>query len=255
MRSIDLTGQQFRHTDALYTLGLLANTVSSDHWCLAGGLMVTLNVIEAGDLNQFRAQQTKDADIVVGVAASGHLQAVVETLRNLGMVPAPPFVGDDHARCTFTYPNGTAIDVLAPDTATEEDIDLGNGMRTLAIPGGHHAITSAPLTEIIYIGLDSIERDAELRIPNWTDALIIKGLAALDQRTSNQPRHLDDIIDLLTTPSPMLTTPAAPTATTLPARIASLINASSRYNTDQTDLALDRLAELSSLLDDAKAAG
>lgn len=244
MRSIDLTHLgPLRHADTFSTLRLLSHNVDPIHWCLAGGLMVMLNAVEAGNTAPIRSNQTKDADIVVEIATGNRLRRVADALRSVGMEPIEPFLGQDFARCTF-HAHGTTIDVLAPETSENDVLDLGDGLRSLAIPGGTHALATAAMTEVVFIDLDGEERDVDLRVPRWSDAVIVKAHAALDPRTAGQIRHLDDLIDLLTAPSPTIEPPGGAPSEIL-AALEHLLETSTRHGDADRYRALDRIVELS----------
>jgi len=66
-----------------------------------------------------RAEQTKDADIVVDICTNPSMLAtVVNDLRSFGFEAIEPFDGENFARCTFASSSGHGqIDVLCPEDA------------------------------------------------------------------------------------------------------------------------------------------
>lgn len=70
----------------------------------------------AADSTVMRAEQTKDADLVVDLCARPSLlRDIAYHLGTLGFDQLPPFPGRGFARCTFATATGQ-IDLLAPMT-------------------------------------------------------------------------------------------------------------------------------------------
>lgn len=195
MREVDISRALLpQHHEVLRCLGLLARTVGTDVWSLVGGLMV-LVVARAAGRTDSRAEGTKDADVVVDVVAEPEaLARVAWALTSLGYDPPPDDDrGRDFARCTFV--SGRAqVDVLAPDDATVDRLDVGSSLRTLAIPGGRRALASAEPTTIFYA---EDREDVVIRVPTLTGAICVKAAAAVDGRTAGHPRHIQDVAFLL----------------------------------------------------------
>jgi len=142
-----------------------------------------------------RAEQTKDADMLVDICSSPSiLNKVVNELRSYGFQPMESF-GREFARCTFTNSDGQGqIDVLCPEDATEDELKSLNGVQSLAIPGGRRALQIA---EEVLITYDIEAPDVRIRVPLLPGAIVVKAAAAVDQRTANQPRHVQDLVDML----------------------------------------------------------
>lgn len=183
-----------RHRDALRALGLLARKVPIDEWCLVGGMMV-LVAARASGARLPRAEQTKDGDVVVDVLARPDAIAhVASELQGLGYeLPAGVRDRADIGRCTFIT-GRSQIDVLCPDDARPDQLDTDSGIRSIAIPGGRRALELAEPVRIYY---DDDAHDVEIRSPLIVGALVVKALAALDARTVEQHRHIQDVAALL----------------------------------------------------------
>jgi hypothetical protein len=183
-----------RHHPLLRALGLLSLRVPTNEWCLVGGLMVLIATRAAGSLAP-RAEQTKDGDIVVDVCAdSAAVSRLTYELNQLGYdIPPEAWSDDSVARCSFV--SGSAqIDVLCPDDAAAEDLDTDAGVRSIAIPGGRRALQMSEMVRIYY---SEEATDVELRVPLLAGAIVVKASAVLDGRTTNQPRHAQDLGALL----------------------------------------------------------
>jgi hypothetical protein len=195
MREVDLSGDLWRrHRETLRALGLLAGTVPIEEWCLVGGLMVLVAARAAGHRLP-RAEQTKDGDVVVDVCTRPRaLDRMTTALRNFGYdIPRDAWDDEHVARCTFVGVYAQ-IDVLCPDDAREEDLDTDDGVRSLAIPGGRRALELAEPVRIYY---DEEAPDVEVRVPLLPGAMVVKALAAVDDRTAGQRRHIEDVAALL----------------------------------------------------------
>jgi len=85
MREIDLRADLLpRHHEALRALSLLSGQAPADQWCVVGGLMVLIAARSIGRPIP-RAEQTKDADVLVDVCTDPtSLSRVVGALRSLG---------------------------------------------------------------------------------------------------------------------------------------------------------------------------
>jgi hypothetical protein len=182
-----------KHRSVFAALRNLSNNIGSDHWCLVGGLMV-LTVGAQYRAAGRRSEGTKDGDVVVDLAADPNmLQRVTSTLLSHGFVVAD-IVGDNVARCTLVFYEAQ-IDILCPDGTPEDMLDGVDGMRSIAIPGGTRALE---LSEPVDICFSDDEANAEFRCPTLHGALIAKAAAAVDARTRDQPRHIQDVAFLLT---------------------------------------------------------
>lgn len=160
--------------------------------------MIVIVLAYEHDTHSWRLSQTKDSDIVVDVLADRTvLSATTQTLQAQGFtLDASIGSGNDVSRCTFSSYK-SQIDVLCPSDATPDMLDTTDGMRSIAIPGGRRALRSARPVNL-YIAEDCY--DVELRVPNVAGAIMVKAAAAIDERTSDGQRHLDDIAFLLGLP-------------------------------------------------------
>lgn len=183
-----------RHRPALRTLAQLGRSIGTDDWCLVGGMMVLVAARAAGHRLP-RAEQTKDADIVVDVCArASSMTRVTHELESLGyVIPTDAQDDPDFARCTFVSGNAQ-IDVLCPDDADPEDLDTAAGVRSLAIPGGRRALELSGPVRIFY---DDDAFDVHLRVPLLPGAILVKASAAVDPRTNGQARHFQDVVGML----------------------------------------------------------
>jgi len=196
MVEIDLRGRLLsRHHAVLRTLNHLGRRIDQSGWCLVGGMMVLVALAERGRVAT-RSSQTKDADVLVDVCASPKvLSQVVHELGSYGFTPIEPFAGSDFARCTFVGIGGSGqIDVLCPEDASYTDLRSAPGVESLAIPGGRRALEVSKLVTISY---DLDEPDVTIRVPLLAGAIVVKAAAAVHPATSNQPRHSQDIVDML----------------------------------------------------------
>lgn len=76
-------------------------------------------------------------------------------------------------------------------------LDTNDGLRSVAIPGGRRALRSArPVS--LYIADDYA--DVKVRVPSTAGAIMMKIVAALDLRTSDGERHIQDVAFLLSLP-------------------------------------------------------
>jgi hypothetical protein len=202
--SIDLSEAEFlpeidvtedllpRHRPVLRALAHVSARVDPDKWCLVGGLMVMVATREAGSRIQ-RAEQTKDADLLVDVCTHrGVMDKVVSELSQFGFAPDPAFASTDAARCTLSSSN-SQIDVLCPDDATE-DLLKSTGLTSIPIPGGRRALELAELVTITY---DQDQQDVRLRVPLLAGAIVVKTAAALYPKLASQHRHIQDIAGML----------------------------------------------------------
>ena len=196
--TIDLRAELLdRHAGAIKGLYRLSTQIPIEKWALVGGMMVLVLAYEH-DTHSWRASQTKDADIVVDVVADRTvLSATTQTLQAQGFtLDASVGSGDDVSRCTFSSYK-SQIDVLCPSDATPDMLDTTDGLRSIAIPGGRRALRSARPVNL-YIAEDYY--DVKLRVPNVAGAIMVKAAAAIDERTSDGQRHLDDVAFLLGLP-------------------------------------------------------
>lgn len=192
-REIDLSSEVLlsRHGGVLDVLRVLSRKVPEPDWCLIGGLMTFLVLREQSSGADARASQTKDADVVVEVA-TGSAQRVIHELATMGFEQIEMFFGQSQAQARYSMGH-TLIDVLAPDDGDPEDLNLEEGTVTLAAPGGRRALQVSTVATVYY-GVDGV---AELRLPTIGHAVVVKSAAVLDQRTEGQPRHLEDVVELL----------------------------------------------------------
>jgi hypothetical protein len=183
-----------RHSAALEALHRLTRRIEYQRWAIVGGMMVLVLARRHGTRAR-RAEPTKDADIVVDVVAHGEvLEAVVHELTvEQGFELADSIgSGDAAARCTFV--SGMAqIDVLCPSDATTDQLDA-SGLRSLAIPGGRRALETA---EPIELHFSDDYPNLVVRVPTLAGALVVKAAAAIDERTAESPRHIQDVVTLL----------------------------------------------------------
>jgi len=192
-REIDLSSDVLlsRHGGVLDVLRVLSRKVPEPDWCLIGGLMTFLVLREQSSGADARASQTKDADVVVEVA-TGSAQRVIQELATMGFEQIEMFFGQSQAQARYSMGH-TLIDVLAPNDGDPEDLNLEEGTVTLAAPGGRRALQVSTVATVYY-GVDGV---AELRLPTIGHAVVVKSAAVLDQRTEGQPRHLEDVVELL----------------------------------------------------------
>lgn len=183
-----------RHAGAIKGLYRLSKQVPIEKWALVGGLMVLVIAYEY-DTRSWRASQTKDADIVVDVVADRSvLTMATQTLEAQGFsLDESVGSGDGVTRCTFSSYK-SQIDVLCPSDATSDMLDTNDGLRSVAIPGGRRALQSAR-TVRLYIAEDYL--DVVLRVPSVGGAIMTKVAAAVDSRTSDGERHIQDVAFLL----------------------------------------------------------
>lgn len=194
MREVDVSADLLpRHHEVMRCLALIGRVVGASGWCVVGGLMVLINAREAGRSDS-RGEGTKDGDILVDVAVEpGALDRMARELTKLGYLLADDDRGPSFTRCTFV--SGQAqVDVLAPDDARPEQLDVESGLRTIAIPGGRRGLSGAEMVRIYY-SEDAV--DVEVRVPTLTSAICVKAAAALDIRTAGHPRHIQDTAFLL----------------------------------------------------------
>lgn len=189
-----------KHRSVLSALRNLSITIGSEGWCLVGGLMVLTVGARFGAAGR-RSEGTKDGDVVVDLVADPKmLQRVTTTLLSHGFTIADVVggsgdrAGENAARCTLVFYDAQ-IDILCPD-GTPDDMLVGvDGMRSIAIPGGTRALQ---LSEPVDVYFSDDEANAEFRCPTVQGALIAKAAAAVDARTRDQPRHIQDVGFLLT---------------------------------------------------------
>lgn len=236
---VDLRGDLLpRHRGALRALQLVGSHLNPEQWCLVGGMMVLVAARAAGSQLPQRSAVTKDADVVVDVCADRRLLAnVAYQLRQVGYdTLESPEDNPDLARCTFT--SGLAqIDVLCPDDADDAALDAAAGVRSLAIPGGRRALQTAQPVRVTY---DDDAFDVDLRVPLLPWALIVKAHAAVDQRTTDQDRHIRDLAEL----SAILDDPMAD-ARILPADDIAVLAAAADRVEARADIAFQGLEPLS----------
>jgi hypothetical protein len=192
VREVDVSEHlPVRHRQVFEYLRTLTNAVPIDRWCLVGGMMVFL-LSREHRLGGGRSETTKDADVVVDIAAGTSIAEVCEALTSVGMRPIEPFAGRTPAQCTFIA--GYAfIDVLGPDNATATQLAYGSDRASVAVPGGERALLSATPMTVYFSDIDYLT----LRVPDLLGALLVKAAAMVDPRTRDQLRHADDVVTLL----------------------------------------------------------
>lgn len=209
---IDIRDQLLeRHRLVLETLTLMSRRFRPDQWVLVGGLMVMV-VGREHEARAPRAEGTKDADVVVDVVAVPDLLGLIANFLvadNHYTLADTIGTGDRPARCSFVA-NSAQIDVLCPDDVSENMLDAGDDLRSLAIPGGRRALQTARPVELLFS--DSYP-PAEIHVPDLLGAFVVKAAAAVDPRTADSPRHIQDVAFLLT----MFDDPRAATNRLLPA--------------------------------------
>ena len=186
-----------RHAAAVKGLYRLSKEIAIEKWALVGGLMVLVLAYEH-NTHSWRASQTKDADIVVDVLVDPSvLEDATQTLQAQGFVLDPSVgSGNGVSRCTFSSYKAQ-IDVLCPNDASPDMLDTADGLRSVAIPGGRRALrTARPVT--LFIADDYY--DVTLRVPTVAGAIMTKIAAAIDSRTSDGERHIQDVAFLLSLP-------------------------------------------------------
>lgn len=183
------------HHESLWAMAQLGTRINPDSWCLVGGLMVVVALAEQGKA-PIRSAQTKDADLLVDICTSPKtLTDVVDFLENSGFSLAEKHYGDVFARCTFVgLGQKSQIDVLCPDDSPKELLNLRSDFESIAIPGGRRAMEVAQWVTIKY---REDAHDLRIRVPLIAGALVVKTAAVLDERTKDQRRHLDDVVELL----------------------------------------------------------
>lgn len=186
-----------KHQQVLHSLGVLANIVDPNKWCVVGGLMVLIAGQETGNANE-RTEQTKDGDIVVDLVDDE--QALTEVFKALSdsqyKVPPEAFDGTDIARCTMM--SGDAfIDILGPEDAPKGSLVVGEDIQSIGIPGGRRALEVAEMVTVTW-GDEGI---AEFRVPLLYGAIAVKAHACHFPRTMDQDRHIQDVAFLLSTVS------------------------------------------------------
>jgi hypothetical protein len=174
-------------------MGYISQTFSPEDWCIVGGMMVLI-ASRAEGASSSRGEETRDADVVVDVCVQPRLlQGMASKLESFGYEQDPPFRGDGFARCSFSDGIGQ-IDLLAPNDSQTELLAISDSSMTIAIPGGRRALE---LSETIELYFGEEERDVAVRVPLLPGAIVVKAMAALDLRTKDQPRHLEDVAYLL----------------------------------------------------------
>jgi len=183
------------HHESLWAMAQLGTRINPDSWCLVGGLMVVVALAEQGKA-PIRSAQTKDADLLVDICTSPKtLTDVVDFLENSGFSLAEKHYGDVFARCTFVgLGQKSQIDVLCPDDSPKELLNLRSDFESIAIPGGRRAMEVAQLVTIKY---REDAHDLRIRVPLIAGALVVKTAAVFDERTKDQKRHLEDVVELL----------------------------------------------------------
>ncbi len=132
--------------------------------------------------------------MLVDICANpGTVAKVANELQQFGFKPLEPWGGEEFARCTFVSGTGQ-IDILCPDDASDEQLETPSGVRSLAIPGGRRALE---ISEAVRITYDEKYADIDIRLPLLPGAIVVKAAAAVDPRTADQPRHIQDVAGML----------------------------------------------------------
>lgn len=200
IETIDLRDQFLgRHAEALAALHRLAQRVPIERWALVGGMMTLIVGRRAGVIDR-RSMTTKDADVLVDVITWPDVlaRAVHELGVEQGMTLADPIdslAPGRAARCTFNTWS-VSIDILCPDGTPDEHLVVGQ-LRSLAIPGGRIALETA---RTVALHFSDDYPDVVLRVPSRQGALPAKAAAAIDPRTAQGQRHIQDVAFLLSLP-------------------------------------------------------
>jgi hypothetical protein len=135
--------------------------------------------------------------VVDVVADRSVLDAATKTLQAQGFtLDLSVGSGNDTSRCMFSSYK-SQIDVLCPSDATPDMLDTNDGLRSIAIPGGRRALRNARAVKL-WIADDYT--DVTLRVPTAAGAIMVKTAAAVDPRTSDGERHIQDVAFLLSLP-------------------------------------------------------
>jgi hypothetical protein len=172
------------------SIGALANELAEvPNWCLVGGLMVQSFAADSGLVTR----PTSDIDLLGDARKRPpRTKLLSEKLRDLGGELAPP---DQFDRAfEFTLPDGSLVDVLAPDGLSEGLATTLSGLKTIQIPGGSQAL-SPERSERVTVLLDDVGETFELRRPTLTGALLIKARALPVHENPEDQRR--DVITLL----------------------------------------------------------
>jgi hypothetical protein len=197
---VDITsGLLPRHVDVLDTIAQLGVKYGPGPWAIVGGMMVMILGREH-EARAPRAEGTKDADILVDIAAHPTLlDELAHFLDSVGY-RLQDGIGNETkaARCSFVY-HSAQIDLLCPDDTPEDQLVVPHrNVASIAIPGGRRAFETAREVSLYY----SEDRpNAEVFVPTLAGAIAVKTAAAVDSRTADSPRHLQDIGFLLTIPA------------------------------------------------------
>jgi hypothetical protein len=205
-----------RHAQALRALAAVSNRVSVENWALVGGLMVLVLSREAGSSGA-RSEATRDADVVIDVVARPTaVGEVAQELTSQGFTLTDAIgSGDAAARCSFTF-GAAQVDLLCSDEATDDQLVVDDGVRSIAMPGGRTALRHARLVSVRY---SDEYPDATIQVPTLLGGVLTKAAAALDPRTSWARRHADDTVHLLSLIEPFV---AANTLRTVPEDVETL---------------------------------
>ncbi len=187
---VDATTRQF---ESWKGVAVIAETLGSSGWALAGGQMVALHLLMA-DLPFPRV--TIDADTIVDVRARPDAARLASTgLVGAGWVGS----GVDNVVHRFTSATGGVVDILGPDGLRSQPITIPPA-TTLLAPGGTQLLRRASgLVITVRNGTRSIS-DLNVRLPSRLAALI--GKSAALGLPDGCDRHLLDAIHLTATLRP-----------------------------------------------------
>jgi hypothetical protein len=182
--SILVTERQFA---SWLGIAVLAETLGTKGWALAGGQMVSLHLHQA-ELPFPRV--TIDADTIVDVRARPEgAQRASEALIGAGWEPQ----GVDNIVHRFRSALGGVVDILGPDGLRTKPITVPPS-TTLLAPGGTQLLRrSSPICLTVTHGDQSIE-DLLVPLPSRLSALI--GKSAALGLPEGRDRHLLDAIHL-----------------------------------------------------------
>ena len=188
---VDATTRQF---ESWKGVAVIAETLGSSGWALAGGQMVALHLLMA-DLPFPRV--TIDADTIVDVRARPDAALLASTgLVGAGWVGS----GVDNVVHRFTSSTGGVVDILGPDGLRSQPITIPPA-TTLLAPGGTQLLRRASGVVItVRNGTRSIS-DLNVPLPSRLAALI--GKSAALGLPDGRDRHLLDAIHLTATLRPV----------------------------------------------------
>ena len=187
---VEATTRQF---ESWKGVAVIADTLGSSGWTLAGGQMVALHLLFA-DLPFPRV--TIDADTIVDVRARPDAARLASTgLVDAGWVGS----GVDNVVHRFISPEGGIVDILGPDGLRSRPITIPPATTLLAPAGTQLLRRAAPVTITVRNGARSLE-NLMVPVPSRLAALI--GKSAALGLPDGRDRHLLDAIHLTATLRP-----------------------------------------------------